>query len=80
MSCISQLFDYVDYGVTESDTKKLPRDIADISSITLLNGSRSVSHFYVIGDSHTLTYAWQEVTVKGVQRLLFPLLVTGVKV
>ena len=42
--------------------------------------SHDLSRIYVIGDSHTLTYAWQEVTVKNIPRLLFPLLVTGVKV
>ena len=45
-----------------------------------LSPSLSLPPIFVVGDSHTLTYSWQEVTVKGERKVLVPCLVTGLKV
>jgi len=49
--------------------------------IDLLPGepAAAASPLYVVGDSHSLPLAWHPITIGGEQRLLRPMLVTGLK-
>ncbi len=86
LSCIAQLFDYIDYDAEFSegiscDSENVENRIFPMEAFgPPASSSLSLPRLFVVGDSHTLTYAWQEVTMKGKQCVLYPLLVTGVKV